>query len=109
MATTTQCDHTELRQSAVAVFFRITDMGNGVDRIEHAKRVESDSAAADAELADNEPLPRPTPPRILHAALEVFGALGIEVSAHSGLLIQGYSRLVSAQAIDVVVWVPVLA
>lgn len=92
----------------VALSFRITDMGNGVDRIEYAKRVPFDDVCAGASLPDSEPLPRPVPPRILHATTHVLGALGIKAPAHPELLIEGYSRLASSHSIDVVAWLSLL-
>lgn len=103
------CDNTRpLQQVVVALSFRLTDMGNGVDRIERATRISYEDALAGAEQDECEPLPVPTPPRLLDATVRALGVLGIKAPSQPELLIDGYSRLAASNAIDVVAWMALL-
>jgi hypothetical protein len=92
----------------VSVSFRLTDMGNGVDRIEHWAQVPFDEAHAGANGLDVEPLSQPSAPRIRDAVEQVLGALGIKAPGGHELLIEGYCKLVTPHSLDVVAWMVVM-
>lgn len=92
----------------VSVAFQLTDMGNGVDRIEHWSRVPFDEAVAGAREASVEPLDRPASARILDAVGQVLGAMGIKAPGFPGLAVEGYFRVVTPNSLDVVVWMALM-
>lgn len=92
----------------VCVSFQLTDMGNGVSRIEHWSHVPFDEALAGAKDLDVEALARPTPPQVLDAVGEVLGAMGIKAPGFPELLVEGYYRVVTPNSMDVVAWMALM-
>lgn len=94
--------------SLLAVSFLLTDMGNGVDRIERPVRLTFDAVVACAALDGCTPLPFPPPLKVVDALDAVLSVLGLLHMRAPDSIAAGFARAVAERQVELVMWLSLL-